>query len=148
MRASKGRRFAVWAPNAIVVSVVGDFNGWDTRQNPTRARTGGVWETWRVPRHALQVRHNLRGYSQQKADPFGFWMEKPPKSATLVADLAASPGCKANLLDHPVSVYEVHLGSWMRDSDNQPLSYRELELKLVPYVKEMGYTDIELMPIA
>ncbi len=158
----KGARFAVWAPNAVVVSVVGDFNGWDTRQNPMRARTGGVWEIF-LPgvevgtpyKYAVQSR--FRGYSQQKADPFGFWMETPPKSATRVADLSGyewqdqawmEQRAQTSLLDSAMSVYEVHLGSWMRDYSNQPLSYRELAEKLVPYVKEMGYTHIELMPIA
>ncbi len=157
-----GVRFAVWAPNAIVVSVVGDFNGWDTRQNPMRARTGGVWEIF-IPEagvgmpYKFAVQSRFLGYSQQKADPFGFWMETPPKSATRVADLSKHTWqdqawmkrrAETNLLDSPVSFYEVHLGSWMRGADNQPLSYRQLAQKLVPYVKEMGYTHIELMPIA
>ncbi len=158
----EGVRFAVWAPNAIVVSVVGDFNGWDTRQNPMRARTGGVWEIFlpgaRVGtpyKYAVQSR--FRGYSQQKSDPFGFWMETPPKSATLVADLSKHEWqdqawmerrAETNLLDNPVAVYEVHLGSWMRHPDNRSYTYRELADTLVPYVKEMSYTHIELMPIA
>ncbi len=158
----KGTRFAVWAPNAIVVSVIGEFNNWDTRQNPMRARTGGVWEIF-LPgvqagtpyKYAIQSR--FRGYSQQKADPFGFAMELPPKSATVVADLSVHEWndqewmdrrAQTSLLDSPMSVYEVHLGSWMRDENNQPLSYRGLADKLVAYVKEMSYTHIELMPIA
>ena len=157
-----GVRFAVWAPNAIVVSVVGDFNGWDTRRNPMRARTGGVWEIF-IPELKLgtpykyAVQSKFRGYSQMKADPFGFWMEVPPKSATLVTDLSKynwndqewmDRRGKTNILDAPVSVYEVHFGSWMRDENNQPLSYREMATKLVEYVKEMAYTHIELMPMA
>jgi 1,4-alpha-glucan branching enzyme len=158
----EGVRFAVWAPNAIVVSVIGDFNGWDTRRNPMRARTGGVWEIF-IPelqvgspyKYAIQSR--FRGYSQQKADPFGFWMETPPKSATLVADLSKHAWhdhawmerrAVTNLLDNPVAIYEIHVGSWMRHPDNEPFSYRELADELVPYVKDMGYTHIELMPIA
>lgn len=157
-----GVRFAVWAPNAIVVSVVGDFNGWDTRQNPMRNRTGGVWEIF-IPgvvagspyKYAIQSR--FQGYSQQKADPFGFHMENPPKSATLVTDLGKHQWqdqawmerrAETNLLDSPMAVYEIHLGSWKRHADNRPLSYRELAATLVPYVKELGYTHIELMPIA
>ena len=157
-----GVRFAVWAPNAIVVSVVGDFNGWDTRRNPMRLRTGGVWEIF-LPGVGLNepykyaVQSRFRGYSQQKADPFGFWMETPPKSATRVTDLSKyqwkdqqwmDERARTNLLDRPVATYEVHLGSWMRHPDNSPYSYRELAEKLVPYVKEMGYTHIEMMPIA
>jgi len=135
-----GVRFAVWAPNAIVVSVIGEFNGWDTRQNPMRSRTGGVWEIF-LPglkpgtpyKYAIQSR--FRGYSQQKADPFGFSMEIPPKSATLVADLETyqwedqfwmEQRAETNLLESPFAVYEVHLGSWMRDAENRPLSYRQL----------------------
>ncbi len=158
----EGVRFAVWAPNAIVVSVVGDFNGWDTRRNPMRLRTAGVWEIF-IPGvkvgepYKYAVQSKFRGYSQQKADPFGFWMEAPPKSATRVADLTKhewgdqqwmEQRAKTNLLDRPVAIYEVHLGSWMRHPDNAPYSYRELAEKLVPYVKEMGYTHIEMLPIA
>ncbi len=158
----EGVRFAVWAPNAVVVSVVGDFNGWDTRQNPMRARTGGVWEIF-IPEakigmpYKYAVQSRFRGYSQQKADPFGFWMETPPKSATRIADLSKHTWrdqawmkrrAETSLLDSPVAVYEVHLGSWMHNANGQPLSYRELGEKLVPYVKELGYTHIELMPIA
>ena len=158
----EGVRFAVWAPNAIVVSVVGDFNGWDTRQNPMRARTGGVWEIF-IPEatagmpYKYAVQSRFRGYSQQKADPFGFWMETPPKSATRIADLSKhnwrdrawmERRAETNLLDSPVAVYEVHLGSWKRGPNNEPLSYRELGDQLVPYVKDLGYTHIELMPIA
>ncbi|MDQ2711064.1 MAG: 1,4-alpha-glucan branching protein GlgB [Acidobacteriota bacterium] len=158
----EGVRFAVWAPNAIVVSVVGDFNGWDTRRNPMRNRTGGVWEIF-IPglqagdpyKYAVQSR--FRGYSQQKADPFGFWMEIPPKSASRVADLSKhewqdqawmKQRAHTNILESPMSVYEVHLGSWMRDGNGQSLSYKQLADKLVSYVKDLGYTHIELMPIA
>jgi 1,4-alpha-glucan branching enzyme len=158
----EGVRFAVWAPNAIVVSVVGDFNGWDTRRNPMRARTGGVWEIF-IPElkvgvpYKYAVQSRFRGYSQMKSDPFGFYMETPPKSATIVADLSKyewhdrewlDERGRTNHLESPMSVYEVHFGSWMRDEHNQPLSYRKMADKLVAYVKEMGYTHIELMPIA
>jgi len=157
----KGTRFAVWAPNAIVVSVVGDFNGWDTRRNPMRARTGGVWEIF-IPDVAngrpykYAVKSKFHGYSQMKADPYGFFMETPPKSASVVADIDhyawhdqdwMEQRAKTRLLDRPMSVYEVHLGSWRKHYD-QPLSYRELATELVGYVKELGFTHIELMPIA
>src|SRR6185437_13498638 len=158
----EGTRFAVWAPNAIVVSVVGDFNGWDNRRNPMRLRTGGVWEIF-IPGvsfgapYKYSVKSRFRGYSQMKSDPYGFWMETPPKSASLVADIDSyewrdqnwmEQRGKANWLDVAVSFYEVHLGSWMKGGHDRVLSYRELAEKLVPYVKEMGYTHIELMPIA
>ena len=157
-----GTRFAVWAPNAIVVSVVGDFNGWDTRQNPMRARTGGVWEIFlpAVPAgtpYKYNIQSRFRGYSQQKADPFGFAMELPPKSATLVSDLSKyewrdqawmQQRGESNILERPVSVYEVHLGSWKHRDDGRPLTYRELAVDLVNYVRDLGYTHIELMPIA
>ncbi len=157
-----GTHFAVWAPNAIVVSVVGDFNGWDNRRHPMRLRTGGVWEIF-IPdvmtgtAYKYSVKSRFRGYSQQKSDPYGFWMETPPKSASVVVNLDGfewhdkdwmQKRGKTNVLDSPMSVYEVHLGSWLKDEKNQPLGYRQLASRLVEYVKRMGYTHIELMPIA
>ncbi len=157
-----GTRFAVWAPNAIVVSVVGDFNDWDTRRHPMRLRSGGVWEIF-IPGvgygtpYKYAVKSKFRGYSQMKADPYGFGMEVPPKSASLVSDLDSyewqdqewmERRATTKILDSPVAFYEVHLGSWMRKEGHEHLSYRELSTKLVDYVKRMGYTHIELMPIA
>ena len=156
-----GTRFAVWAPNALIVSVVGDFNGWDTRRNPMRARTGGVWEIF-MPgvaagtSYKYAVKSHYRGYSQMKSDPYGFLMETPPKSASIVVDMTyewhdsewMDQRAAAKILESPVSVYEVHAGSWVRVENNRPLNYVELADKLVPYVKKMGYTHIELMPIA
>ncbi len=124
-----GTRFAVWAPNALIVSVVGDFNGWDTRQNPMRARVGGVWEIF-LPgvnagtayKYSVKSRH--RGYSQLKADPYGFAMEMPPKSASIVTDLDTyqwrdedwlQRRANTRALESPVSIYEVHLGSWRKN---------------------------------
>ncbi|MBV9081348.1 MAG: 1,4-alpha-glucan branching enzyme, partial [Acidobacteriaceae bacterium] len=160
----KGTCFAVWAPNALVVSVLGDFNGWDTRQNPMRLREGGVWEIF-IPGvgpgmpYKYSVTSRFRGYSQMKADPYGLAMETPPKSASVVADIDTyewhdeewmAKRAQTRILDCPVSVYEVHLGSWRRNYDKNwaYLSYRELATELVQYVKNMGYTHIELMPIA
>src|SRR5450755_1135680 len=157
-----GTRFGVWAPNALVVSLVGDFNGWDTRQNPMRLREGGVWELF-MPgvgpgtSYKYNVKSKLRGYSQEKADPYGFRTEVPPKSASIVDDLDTyewrdeewlTKRAKAHILDSPVAFYEVHLGSWRKDPNGNPLTYRQLAETLVPYVKELGYTHIELMPIA
>ncbi len=157
-----GTRFAVWAPNALVVSIVGNFNDWDERRNPMRNRTGGVWEIF-IPGigpgspYKYSIKSRFRGYSQLKADPFGFSMERPPKSASIVADLSTyewgdsewmENRAQSEALEKPFSVYEVHLGSWRRDENGEPLTYRELAKTLVEYVKSMGYTHIELMPIA
>ncbi len=157
----RGVRFAVWAPNAIVVTVVGDFNDWDTRRHPMRLRTGGIWELF-IPgigegtRYKYAVKSRFRGYSQMKSDPYGFASEVPPKSASIVVDLDSykwgdsewmQTRAKTNALQSPMSVYEVHLGSWKRGHEGRQLTYRELAYELVDYVKRMGYTHIELMPI-
>jgi 1,4-alpha-glucan branching enzyme len=157
----KGVRFAVWAPNAEVVCVVGDFNHWDTRRHPMRARNGGVWEIF-VPAvgdgapYKYYVQSRLLGHRQLKADPYAFRCETPPKSASVVCELSGYQWGDAQwmeergnhaVLKEPVSVYEVHLESWMRKPDGTSLSYRELAVKLVEYVKRMGYTHIELMPV-
>jgi 1,4-alpha-glucan branching enzyme len=156
-----GTRFAVWAPNAIIVSVVGDFNEWDTRRHPMRARTGGIWEIF-IPEvgvgahYKLAIKSRWHGYSQMKTDPYGFGMEVPPKSASIVTDIHKyqwedqnwiEHRAKTNLLESALSIYEVHLGSWLRDENHNSLSYRDLAAKLVPYVKQLGYTHIELMPM-
>jgi 1,4-alpha-glucan branching enzyme len=157
----RGTRFAVWAPNAIVVSVVGNFNEWDARRSPMRARTGGVWEIF-LPgvgvgtAYKYAVKGRFQGYSQMKADPYGFEMEKPPQSASIVSDVwkyewqdqewLKTRG-ETRALDRPMSIYEVQLSSWLRGEKHRVLTYRELADKLVSYVKRMGYTHIELMPI-
>ncbi len=156
-----GVRFAVWAPNAETVSVAGDFNQWDTRRHPMRLRDAGVWEIF-LPHasagdsYKYLVRSRHQGYQQLKADPFGFASEKPPKSASIVCDLDQhkwndsawmEERGRKNWLKSPISVYEVHLESWMRDPDGNPLSYRELSERLVNYATSMGYTHLELMPI-
>jgi 1,4-alpha-glucan branching enzyme len=151
-----GVRFAVWAPNALNVLVVGEFNEWDIRRHPMRWRNGGVWELF-IPglgegvTYKYHVRSKFGGYQQLKADPYAFLCEAPPKSASVVwkcgkyqwGDEAwmESRGAK-DWLKLPMSVYEVHAGSWMRG-----LSYREMAVKLVEYVKLMGYTHIEFLPI-
>ena len=156
-----GVRFTVWAPNAETVSVVGDLNEWDSRRHPMRLRSSGVWEIF-IPdlaegaAYKYHVRSRYRGYQQAKADPYAFAAEVPPKSASLVCDLneyqwsdgewMESRGRK-DWLKAPVSVYEVHLGSWMRAPGNRMLSYREMAGSLVEYVKRMGYTHIELLPV-
>ena len=161
-----GVRFAVWAPNARRVSVVGDFNGWDERANPMRLRPGGVWELF-VPGLASGALYKYAilswngGAHLLKADPYAFWAEVRPGTASRVYDLSGYQWHDAdwithrpehNGVDQPVLVYEMHVGSWRPSSspggDHGPVSYRDLAHQLVPYVKEMGYTHIELLPIA
>ncbi|HYZ87401.1 MAG TPA: 1,4-alpha-glucan branching protein GlgB [Bryobacteraceae bacterium] len=156
----EGVRFAVWAPNAEVVTVVGDFNHWDTRRHPMRLRNGGVWELF-LPglgpgaHYKYFIRSRMHGYRQLKADPYGFYSEIPPKSASVVAELGTYEWGDAewmqkrplqNLLKRPFSVYEVHLESWMRKPDGTFMNYRELAVALCDYVTYMGYTHIELLP--
>ncbi len=156
-----GVRFALWAPNALVVSVVGDFNDWDTRRHPMRARSGGVWEIF-IPDigegmpYKFWVSSRFFGHKQMKSDPYGFGSEVPPKSASVVTRLESyewndqawlEQRAKTDLLKEPMSVYEVHLESWMRKPNHESLSYRELAVTLVEYVKNLGYTHIELLPI-
>jgi 1,4-alpha-glucan branching enzyme len=156
-----GVRFAVWAPNAEVMSVVGDFNEWDERRHPMRSRTAGIWEFF-MPgagagmNYKYSVRSRVRGYRQQKADPYGFATEDPPKSASVVCNIWSyewgdhewmESRAHKDALKEPVSVYEVHLGSWLRGPNNSYLSYVELADKLVDYAKRLGYTHLELLPI-
>jgi 1,4-alpha-glucan branching enzyme len=158
----RGVRFAVWAPNAQVVSLTGDFNHWDTRCHPMRRRDGGIWEIF-LPelgegtKYKYAVRSRYFAHSILKADPYGFAFEVPPRTASIVTTLgkyewADSAWMEArgrkNRLNEPMSTYEVHLGSWMRTPGNEALSYRELADTLVSYVARMGYTHLELMPIA
>jgi 1,4-alpha-glucan branching enzyme len=156
-----GTRFAVWAPNAEVVSVVGDFNHWDTRRHPMRLRSGGVWEIFMPDlgdgaHYKYYVRSKFFGHRQLKSDPYGFAMEVPPKSASIVSDLSKYEWHDKEWLDRraatdwlkqPMSVYEVHLESWLRGPKGEILTYGELAESLTKYVKEMGYTHIELLPI-
>jgi 1,4-alpha-glucan branching enzyme len=156
-----GVRFAVWAPNAISVTVAGQFNDWDIRRHPMRWRNGGVWEIF-IPglgegtAYKYNVRSRFAGYQQLKADPFAFYCEMPPKSASVVwnpdkyrwNDAAwMESRAKADILKSPVSIYEIHLESWLRGPQGQLLSYRDLAIKLVQYVKQMGFTHIELLPV-
>jgi len=156
-----GVRFAVWAPNAIVVSVVGDFNEWDSRRHPMRLRNGGIWEIF-IPhiqpgtKYKFDVRSRFRGYHQQKSDPYAFFCEAPPNSASVVWDIEGyewrdagwmEDRARRNLLKEPVSIYEVHAGSWLRGPFNRCLNWRELAHSLVPYLTKMGYTHVELLPI-
>jgi 1,4-alpha-glucan branching enzyme len=159
-----GVHFGVWAPNARRVSAVGDFNHWDGRVHPMRSRGAtGVWELF-VPGlgeggiYKYEILSNVGGAVGLKADPYGFSAEVRPKSGSVVYDINKYEWQDEEWLEHrerrnwlaaPVSIYEVHLGSWRRkpEEDNRWLTYRELADELVPYVKQMGFTHIELLPV-
>jgi 1,4-alpha-glucan branching enzyme len=156
-----GTRFAVWAPNASRVSVVGDFNHWDGRRHPMRLRREcGVWELFipGVPKGAL-YKFEIRTHSGEvlpaRADPYALQAELRPATASRVAQLPekiapSEPRKRANALDAPVSIYEVHLGSWRRvaEDGNRWLTWDELADALIPYAQDMGFTHLELMPIS
>ncbi len=157
-----GVRFAVWAPNARNVSVIGDFNQWDRESHPMRCRgDSGVWETF-IPsigqgeNYKYFIRSNYNGYEAEKADPYGFAAEVRPKTASKVWDLDGyewgdqrwmKERGKKHQRDQPLTIYEVHLGSWMRAPENNGwLTYRDLAPRLAEYAVEMGFTHVELMP--
>jgi 1,4-alpha-glucan branching enzyme len=159
-----GVYFAVWAPNAQRVSVVGDFNGWDGRVNPMRKLIGsGVWELF-LPgiKQGAHYKFEIRaqtGALLLKSDPFAFFNQHGKSTASLVYDLERYGWNDAGWMESrrtrnwpssPISIYEVHLGSWRRKAEegNRHLSYLELSETLLPYVLEMGYTHIELLPVA
>jgi 1,4-alpha-glucan branching enzyme len=180
----QGVYFAVWAPNARNVSVLGDFNQWDGRDHQMRIRNNGIWELF-IPGLTAGVTYkyevkNQAGHIYEKTDPYGFQQEVRPKTASIVADLNAYTWNDQDWMEQrrhsdpllrPISVYEVHLGSWMHGSYDDPartpdgqiippvavadlkpgarfLTYRELADRLIPYVKELGFTHIELLPIS
>ena len=157
-----GVLFAVWAPNAERVSVVGDFNQWDGRFHPMRVRGGsGVWELF-IPDLApgalykFELRNRRTGQLYLKSDPYGQLFERRPSTASIVVDQSGYEWEDQAWLDKrreadwqhsPMSIYEVHLGSWQRGPEGEFLSYRELAERLVAHVKEMGFSYIELLPI-
>ncbi len=161
----QGVTFVVWAPNAERVSVVGDFNRWDGRAHPMRNRGEcGIWEIF-IPGLAegeiykYEIRTRGTGDIFVKSDPYAFRSEQPPCTGSIVyslegyewgdADWLASRAAR-NLLESPMAVYEVHLGSWRRkpDEGNRYLTYLELADELIPYAREMGYTHLELLPVS
>lgn len=157
-----GILFAVWAPNAERVSVVGDFNRWDGRIHPMRNRgQSGVWELF-VPGlqpgdlYKFELRQRDSGQILLKSDPYGRYYQMRPDTASVIAapsqyqwqdDLWMHRRRTQDWLHQPMSVYEVHFGSWKRHADGRYFSYRDLAEQLVPYVKEMGFTHIELLPM-
>ncbi|HEU4709426.1 MAG TPA: 1,4-alpha-glucan branching protein GlgB [Methylophilaceae bacterium] len=159
----EGVRFAVWAPNAERVSVVGNFNQWDGRVNAMRVHgSSGVWELF-IPGlqagdiYKYEIRNRQTGNILVKTDPYGFRFEQRPGTAAMVTSLDhhnwqdeewLENRATADWLHAPFNCYEVHLGSWRRNADGDFLNYRELADELIPYMQEMGYTHIELLPIS
>ncbi|MBO9997928.1 MAG: 1,4-alpha-glucan branching enzyme [Cyanobacteria bacterium SID2] len=180
----KGVYFAVWAPNARNASVLGEFNHWDGRKHQMAKRGNGVWELF-IPElgageHYKYEIKNFDGHIYEKSDPYGFQQEVRPKTASIVADLETYTWQDGDWMEKrrntdpmssPVSIYEVHLGSWLNASYDEPgtdylgnsipsvpvadlkpgarfLTYKELADRLIPYVKDLGFTHIELLPIA
>lgn len=157
-----GIRFAVWAPNAERVSVVGDFNRWDGRCHPMRVRSGsGIWELFipdLEPGHTYkyEIRNRHTGQVFFKADPYGQKHELRPHTASIISGKSRYQWGDGEWMQNrrqadwqhtPMSVYEVHPGSWQRDIEGEFLNYREQAHRLVEYVKDMGFTHIELLPI-
>ncbi len=160
-----GVRFAVWAPSALRVSVVGDFNQWDGRCHPMRFHhNSGIWELF-IPNldqntiYKYEIKSRDHGYIVNKTDPVGFASELRPNTASVVWDINQyqwgdsdwiANRSQHSSFDKPISVYEVHLGSWRRKGDDgsEWLTYSELADSLIPYVQEMGFTHIELMPVS
>jgi 1,4-alpha-glucan branching enzyme len=158
-----GASFGVWAPNARDVSVIGSFNGWNPLSHPLREReSSGIWEGF-IPgvskgslyKFHIVSRHN--GFVVDKADPFGLLHEKPPRTASVVWDLDyhwddhqwMQQREARSSLQAPISIYEVHLGSWMRvpEENNRPLTYRETAPRLADYAQRMHFTHVELLPV-
>lgn len=179
-----GVYFALWAPSARNVSLLADFNSWDGREHQMRKGSTGIWELF-IPGQGVGCAYkyevkNWDGHIYEKSDPYGFQQEVRPKTASIVTDLDRYQWQDSAWLDQrrhqeplkqPISVYEVHLGSWLHDAVDKPailpsgeisppvvvadlkpharfLTYRELAAKLIPYVKELGFTHIELLPVA
>lgn len=159
----KGTVFSVWAPNAKRVSVVGDFNHWDGRRHPMRSRgSSGIWELF-IPgveegvlyKYEIKTKQNL---ITVRSDPYGFFFEKRPRTASAVFDLTKYKWTDSEWmrrrvlpLEKPVAIYEMHLSSWMKkskDEINENLTYRDIPDLLIPYLQEMGFNYVEFLPIA
>jgi 1,4-alpha-glucan branching enzyme len=159
----EGAHFAVWAPDAQKVYVMGDFNGWDKASHPLRLRgKSGIWEGF-IPgvgkgaAYKYHIASKFHGYRVDKADPFALYSEEPPRTGSMVWDLDYVWGDgewmenrhEQNALDAPMAVYEMHLGSWMRvpEEENRSLTYRELAPRLAEYVRNMAFTHVEFLPV-
>jgi len=159
----QGTYFAVWAPDAEQVFVMGSFNRWDKTSHPLHSRgQSGIWEGFipGVGQGAIYKYHvvsRYKGYRADKADPFAFCSEVPPKTASIIWDLEYTWGDQEwmekrhqhNAMNAPIAIYEVHLGSWMRvpEEDNRALTYRELAPKLARYIHNLGFTHVEFLPV-
>ncbi len=160
----KGTHFALWAPNAEKVSVIGDFNGWNKASHPLKGRDdgSGIWEGFvaelgagTVYKYHIVSKHN--GYRVDKGDPFAFLSQTPPATASVICDLEhdwndaewMQNRLSVNALGAPITIYEMHVGSWRRvpEEDNRPLTYREMADHLPKYLREMGFTHVEFLPI-
>ena len=184
MDKKEGVMFCLWAPHAKSVSVIGDLNSWDGRHHPMQKRLGGIWELF-IPGlkagdlYKYEIRTE-KGHCYEKADPYGFQHEVRPAKSSVISKIDSfqwndqswmSNRDDRNPLEQPISVYEMHLGSWMHASSDEPfinsdgedrppvpaadmkpgsrlLTYKELANKVIPYVKERGFTHIELMPVS
>jgi 1,4-alpha-glucan branching enzyme len=161
----QGVTFAVWAPNAVKIAIIGDFNNWNDDSHAMNSSDSGIWTLFIPDLPEFSVyKYRITAQDNQvfdKSDPFGFAMEERPRTGSVVVNLDRYQWNdeawmisrqKTQSLDSPISIYEVHLGSWSKVPDEQwgsrYLSYRELTDTLIPYVLEMGYTHIELLPIA
>ena len=158
-----GTCFSVWAPSAREVSLMGSFNGWNPHSHPLRPRgSSGIWEGF-VPGvgkgtlYKFHIASQHHGHVADKADPVALLNEKPPRTASVVWDLEyqwadeqwMEKRAQSNSLQAPISIYEVHFGSWMRvpEEHNRPLTYREMAPRLADYLQRMYFTHVEFLPI-
>ena len=155
-----GWDFAVWAPNASSVSVVGDFNGWDVNANRMQKQDDGVWTTFVAGATQFQAYKyaitSERGETVYKCDPYGLHFETAPANASKLYDLSGyrwkdkkwmRERENFNPYGSPINIYEIHFGSWKKYADGNYINYSAMADELIPYVKKMGYTPIEVMPL-